>query len=64
MGRFDFIKSNEASVAKIQEVREAFGKLGELIETLPDNRERSVAFTNLEQAAMWANRAVVVAQDK
>jgi len=60
--RFDFIKSSAASVEKIQEIRTACGVLGELFETIPDCRERSVALTNLEQAAMWANRAVCVTQ--
>jgi hypothetical protein len=61
--RFNFIKSNEASVEKIQEIREKCGTLGDFLETLPDCREKSLALTNLEQAAMWANRAVVVNQD-
>lgn len=61
--RFEFIKSNAASVEKIHQVREACGVLGAVLESLiPDCRERSLALTNLEQAAMWANRAIAVNQ--
>ena len=61
--RFEFIKSNEASIAKIQEVRERCKELGAFLDTLPVCRETSLALTNLEQCAMWANRAICVTQD-
>ncbi len=64
MNRFAFIKSNEASVEKIKHIREACEVLGNIFEkVIPDSRERSLALTNLEQAAFWANRAICVTQD-
>lgn len=44
----------------VQKLRQAFGAIHETVEHLaPPSRERSVALTNLEQAAMWAIKAVV-----
>lgn len=40
--------------------REARG-LANLIESYcPDSREKSLAFTNLQQAIMWANAAIAI----
>lgn len=48
------------SLQKITEIREAFSKLQDLIEsTAPVSRERSVAITELETAAMWAIKSIV-----
>lgn len=33
-------------------------------ENLPDNRERSIAFTNIEQGAMWAVKSLFTDQGK
>ncbi len=42
-------------------LREAFSAVHNEIDSLaPDSREKSVAFTHLETAAMWAIKAVVV----
>lgn len=36
-------------------------ELAQLIdESCPDSREKSVAFTNLQQAVMWANASIAV----
>lgn len=60
---FEFIKSNAASVEKIQQVREKASEFAAFLATIaPNCRELSLAMTNLEQAAMWANRAIVVNQ--
>jgi hypothetical protein len=42
-------------------LREKFSELHELIAGVHPNREISLALTNLEQSAMWANKGVIVA---
>lgn len=45
---------------KIKQLRQAFSELHAKIEALaPASREKSVAFTHLETAAMWAIKATV-----
>lgn len=40
-------------------IRDKAKELAILIESVcPDSRERSVAFTNLESAVMWANASI------
>ncbi len=57
---YAYHKPGEESLKTITELREAFSELHEKIESLaPPSRERSVAITNLETAAMWAIKAVV-----
>jgi hypothetical protein len=49
----------EGQPAKYEAIRAKAKELALLIETeCPDSRERSVAFTNLETAVMWANAAI------
>lgn len=51
---------SDFGIVKIGALREAFSDLHSRIEALaPNSRERSVALTNLETAAMWAIKAVV-----
>lgn len=39
--------------------RKKFRELAEFLDTLlPEGRSKSVTFTNLETAAMWANKAI------
>jgi len=45
-------------IAQMGAVREAAKALADIILEIPNGRERSLAMTNLEQAAMWANKAV------
>lgn len=50
-----FNPSGKDEVAAIKDMTE---KLMEYIrENVPDNRQRSIALTNYEQAAMWAVKA-------
>lgn len=45
---------------KINKLREAFSNVERVIqEVCPDSRQKSIAITNNEQAAMWAIKAVV-----
>lgn len=44
---------------KYEKLRLKVRELAELIELLcPDSREKSMAFTNVEQCVMWANAAI------
>lgn len=57
---YAYHKPSAESLATIRELREMFSKLSDNVERLsPKSREQSVALTNLEQAAMWAIKAVV-----
>lgn len=57
---FNYHKPSEEGLKKITELREAFSKISDLIETnCGNNRERAIAITNLETTAMWAIKAVV-----
>lgn len=57
---FAFHKPSEESLKRITTLRESFSALGRMIaDTCPASRERSVALTELETAAMWAIKAVV-----
>ncbi len=47
-----FNPSGNEDVAKVKEMTEAI--LTYLQQTAPNNRQRSIALTNYEQAAMWA----------
>jgi hypothetical protein len=57
---FAYHKPSDEGLFKINNLREQFSTLKGLIEaTCPASRERSVAITELETAAMWAIKAVV-----
>lgn len=54
-------KPSTEGLEKIKVLREKFSELHGIVDiTAPHSRERSVAFTALEEAAMWAIKAVVV----
>lgn len=48
---------------KIIAVKEAFEKVEEFMRTV-QSREMSLAITNLEQASMWATKAIVLDDEK
>lgn len=50
-----FNPSNSAVVAEIKRLTEEL--IGYIEQNVPSNRQRSVALTNYEQAAMWAVKA-------
>lgn len=58
--RFEFHPPADQSVADLhQHVREMVGELAEHLNgVLPEGREKSVVFTKLEEAMMWANASV------
>jgi hypothetical protein len=58
--KFAYHKPSEEGLRKITILRENFSELNRLIELHAYNsREKSVALTQLETAAMWAIKAVV-----
>jgi len=57
---YAYHKPGEMGLDRIRQLRDLFSQLHEEIERLaPQSRERSVALTNLETAAMWAIKSVV-----
>lgn len=57
---YAYHKPSSTSIEKIALLRKAFSDLHETCTAnAPQSRELSVALTNLEQAAMWAIKAVV-----
>lgn len=57
---YAYHKPGAGGLEKITALRKAFSELHDKIEELaPASREKSVALTNLETAAMWAVKAVV-----
>lgn len=60
-----FHKPSDDGMEKINRLRAAFTALdGLLKEVAPDSRQKSVAITQLETAAMWAVKAVVINDPK
>ena len=57
--RFGFHKGTDITGPIHQRIRSKFRKLAEeLDELLPDGRAKATAFTKLDEAAMWSNKAV------
>lgn len=58
---FAFHKPSAESLKRITTLREQFSALSRLlVETCPPSTERALAMTELETAAMWAIKAVVI----
>lgn len=59
--RFGFHPANDVSRPLHEEIRTRSEALAQFYNrVLPDSREKSLALTNLQQAAMWANAAVAI----
>lgn len=58
---FAYHKPSDEGLRRSNILRTAFSDLHEMIVNFaPESRERSIALTELETAAMWAIKAVVV----
>ena len=57
---YAYHKPSAESLDKITKIRQAYSTLHDVLKELgTDGREKAVAFTNLEQSAMWAIKSVV-----
>lgn len=56
---FEYQTPTPEHVSKIIAIRSECNRLYELILTLPESRERSLAITKLEEVSMWANKGIV-----
>lgn len=57
---YQYHKPSNDGLERITQLRQNFSMLHDLIEQVaPTSRERSIALTELETAAMWAIKAVV-----
>lgn len=58
---YAYHKPSDDGLSKITQIRKAFSNIDALIKDLaPQSREKSIAITELETAAMWAIKAVVL----
>ncbi len=60
--RKQYKQLNEKNSALIVEIKEAFEAIEKLL-LLVKSREMSLALTNLEQASMWATKAIVLTDE-
>jgi hypothetical protein len=57
--RFTYHPPKDFQPEKYEAIRDLAKTLAHFIEDVcPDSREKALAFTNLEQAVMWANAAI------
>jgi hypothetical protein len=57
---FSYHRPSDDALPTITATREAFKTLHAHLISLPNCRERSLAITNLEEAAMWAIKGLVM----
>lgn len=58
MSTFQYVQPTDEQKATMQKFRDLYEALYKEIETLPANRGRSIAMTELEQSAMWLNKGI------
>ncbi len=58
---FEYHRPTDAQTRQIAEVRSGCKALAAVLSALPPGREKSLAFTKLEEVSMWANKSVVMA---
>lgn len=57
--RYTYHEPKEGQAEKYETIRSIAKTLAEFVdEVCPESREKSLAFTNLEQAVMWANASI------
>lgn len=56
---FGFHKGNTLTAPQHKKIRREYAEFAERLNTLlPEGRAKAVAFTKLEEASMWSNKAV------
>ena len=64
MNPFAYKQPNVVQVPRIEKTREMFAELYNFIlQEHPNTRERSLAITKLEEAAMWAIKGLAFVED-
>lgn len=59
--RFGYKRPGVTQIRKMETLRAATSALAELIDELvPDCREKSLAFTHLEQVGHWARQGIAI----
>lgn len=59
-GNFDYQEPTEEQRQVVDEIRDAYKKLAELLgQRTKNSRYQSLAVTNLEQSCMWAKKAAI-----
>lgn len=59
MGTFQYVQPTAEQLVTMQKYRDRFEALAtEIQQELPSSRGLSLALTNLEQSAMWLNKAI------
>jgi len=57
--RFDYVRYDEKAVEKQAKLKAAFESIDHLVETTLDNgRAKALVYTKLEEAYMWAGKAI------
>jgi hypothetical protein len=58
--RFLYHKPDDTMTKQIEQIRQQTLSLAKLLaELCPDGRERSIAFTKMEECSMWAVKSIV-----
>lgn len=56
---FTYHAPNETQIRKYESIREKAREFAELLDSFcPASREKSLAFTKIEEAVMWANASI------
>jgi len=57
--RHGYHKATDETIEKHKKIRALFIEAGDFLnDTLPEGREKSLAFTALQEASMWSNASV------
>lgn len=57
-GRFDYVQYDELAAAAQKAIKEKCTDLEVLMDALPNGRGKALALTKLEEAYMWAGKAI------
>jgi hypothetical protein len=61
---FEYLKPTERQMFVMQEVREGFAKLADLLQrSLPDGADKTYTVRKLREVAMWSNVAITREQN-
>ena len=58
MSRFDYVKYDEVAQIGQAMFKQKFEVLSEMLDALPDGRNKSLCLTKLEECYMWLGKAI------